>query len=143
MTTGHSGYDIFVMKKLKSLSRIFRLSLVLLQFTIPALAKDAPLQVVDWPATGTPLVRFTFSKIKALPGMNTLHGYVLDITAENLSPKLISDASYTLYLFDKNKVRVGENVVSLTNVGPGETVKFQSTVMASGLPVSVSIQEDS
>ena len=51
----------------------------------PALAKDTPLQTIDWPATGTPVVRFTFGKFKSLPGMGSLHGYVMDTTAQNLS----------------------------------------------------------
>jgi hypothetical protein len=110
-------------------------------FTLPALAKEAPLQVIDWPATGTPLVRFTFSKFRQLEGMSNLRGYVMDTTAQNLSTRLIPSARFSVYLFDKNKVRVGEDVISLSNVGPGETVKFQTTVMASGTPVSVSIQD--
>ncbi len=36
---------------------------------------------------------------------------------------------------------MGEDVIGLNNVGPGETVRFQTTVMSSGTPVSVSIQE--
>jgi hypothetical protein len=122
-------------------SRVFKLSILLL-LTVPALAKDAPpLQVIDWPATGTPAIRFTFGKFKLLPGMSNLHGYVMDVTAENLSPRLIPSARFSLYLFDKNKARVGEDAIALSNVGPGETVKFETTVMASGMPVSVSIQE--
>jgi hypothetical protein len=72
--------------------------------------------------------------------MGSLHGYVMDTTAENLSTRVISSARFSVYLFDKAKVRVGEDVVSLTNVGPGETVRFETTVMASGQPVSVSVQ---
>jgi hypothetical protein len=45
-----------------------------------------------------------------------------------------------VYLFDKGKARVGEDTIEVRNVGPGETVKFQTTVMASGQPVSVSIE---
>jgi len=122
-------------------SRVFRLSVILLLLTAPALAKDAPLQVIDWPATGTPVVRFTFGRFKPLPGMSSLHGYVMDITAENLLPRLIPAARFSLYLFDKNKVRVGEDTIGLSNVGSGEAVKFETTVMASGVPASVSIQE--
>jgi PEGA domain len=44
-----------------------------------------------------------------------------------------------LYLYDKDKARIGEGWISLTNVGPGETVKFQTTVDTSGTPVSVSL----
>ena len=122
-------------------SRNLRLSLTLLLCAIPALAKDTPLQVIDLPATGAPVVRFTFGKFKALPGMGSIHGYVMDTTAENLSPRLIPSARFSVYLFDKNKVRVGEDVIALTNVGPGETVKFETTVTASGAPASVSIKE--
>jgi hypothetical protein len=117
-----------------------RLLLVSLILALPSLAKDTPLQVIDWPVTGTPQVRFTFSKFKALPGMNNLHGYVMDTTAENLSPRRIPSAHFKVYLFDKNKVRIGEDTIALSNVGPGETVKFETTIMASGTPVSVSLE---
>jgi hypothetical protein len=120
-------------------SRVLCLSLAVTLLTIPALAKDTPLQVIDWPSTGTPTVRFTFGKFKALEGMGSLHGYVMDITAQNLSPRLISVANFSIYLFDKNKVRVGEDVIGLKNLGPGETVKFETTVSTSGAPVAVTL----
>jgi hypothetical protein len=112
----------------------------LLVFGTAAFAKDTPLAVIDWPTTGTPVVRFTFSKFKTLPGMGSLHGYVMDTTAENLSARPIPSAHFSVYLFDKTKARVGEDVITLSNVGPGETIRFETTVMASGQPVSVSIQ---
>ena len=67
-------------------------------------------------------IRFTFSKFKTLSGMNSLHGYVMDTTAENLSTRVISSASFAVYLFDKAKVRVGEDVISLSKAGPSETI---------------------
>ena len=115
----------------------FRTVVLLFLLVLPALAKDAPLQVIDWPETGTPVVRLTFGKFKQLPGMGNMHGFVMDTTAENISAQLISGARYTLYLFDKNHVRVGEDVIALSNVGPGETVKFETTVMASFMPPTV------
>jgi len=99
------------------------------------------MQTIEWPSTGTPVVRFTFAKFKALPGMGSLHGYVMDTTAQNLSTKVIRSARFSVYLFDKNKVRIGEDSIGLSNVGPGETVKFETTVMASGTPVSVAIED--
>jgi PEGA domain len=113
---------------------------VFVSFCLPALAKDVPLQTIEWPSTGTPVVRFTFGKFKALPGMGSLHGYVMDTTAENLSQRVIPSARFSVYLFDKNKVRIGEDTIGLNNVGPGETVKFETTVTTSGAPVSVSIE---
>ena len=101
------------------------------------------MQTIEWPSTGTPVVRFTFGKFKSLQGMGSLRGYVMDTTAQNLSTKVIPSARFTVYLFDKNKVRIGEDAIGLSNVGPGETVKFETTVMASGTPVSVAIEDSS
>jgi PEGA domain len=120
----------------------FASALLLLLCSATAFAKDTPLAVIDWPSTGTPVVRFTFSKFKTLPGMGNLHGYVMDTTAQNLSARVISSARFSVYLFDKAKVRVGEDAIAITNVGPGETVRFETTVATSGQPVSVSIQEE-
>jgi hypothetical protein len=113
----------------------------LLLVPFPLFAKDAPLQSIDWPSTGTPVVRFTFGKFKSLPGMRSLHGYVMDTTAQNLSPRRISSAKFNVYLFDKDKVRVGQEEIGIQNVGPGEVVKFETTVATSGQPASVSIEE--
>lgn len=138
---GLSGYDVPAMPTTFFSLRRFATVFMILVLSLPALAKETPLAVIDWPATGTPVVRFTFGKFKMLPAMGALHGYVMDTTAENLSTRVIASARFSVYLFDKAKVRVGEDAIGLSNVGPGETVRFQTTVMASGQPVSVSIQE--
>src|ERR1700756_2720124 len=125
----------------RRLGSLLGLLVLFLPLALPLFAKDTPLQVIDWPETGTPVLRFTFSKFKTLPGMGSLHGYVMDTTAENLSSHVIPSARCSVYLFDKNKVRVGEDVIAVTNVGPGETVKFETTVNASGQPVSIALHE--
>jgi len=123
-------------------SRFFHLLLALLLLATPLFAKDAPLQVIDWPATGTPVLRFTFSRFNKLDGAsNNLRGYVLNTMVENLSPRTIPAARFAVYLFDKNKVRVGEDIITLNNVGPGESVKVEFTVTASGTPASVTIKD--
>lgn len=122
-------------------TRRFFISAALLLLTVPAFAKDTPLQVIDWPTTGTPVLHFTFAKLKQLNGMSNIRGYVMDTMVQNLSPGSISSARFSVYLFDKNKIRVGEDFIALNNVGPGEAVKLQFTIMTSGTPVSVSIQD--
>jgi hypothetical protein len=135
-----SGYDGSIMITSLCRSRLVHALAVCLLLALPALAKETPLQVIDWPDTGTPSVRFTFGKFKALPGMGNMHAYVMDTTAENLSPRRIPAARFKVYLFDKSKVRIGEDVIALSNVGPGETVKFETTVTTSGTPASVSLE---
>ena len=104
-------------------SRLSVLALLLFG-TLPLFAKDVPLQTIDWPSTGTPVVRFTFGRFKSLPEMGNLHAYVMDTAAENLSQRRIPSARFNVYLFYKNKARVGQDVIAIQNVGPGEVVKF-------------------
>lgn len=73
--------------------------------------------------------------------MSNLHGYVMDIAAENLSRQLIPGKQFTVRFFDKSNARVGEDVVEVKNIGPGETIKFETTVAVSGQPVSVELFE--
>jgi hypothetical protein len=123
-----------------SFPRRFCLSFALILFTLPALAKDIPFQVIEWPSNGSPALRFTFDKLRQLEGGGRMHGYAVSVAVQNLSPRLIPGARFSLYLFDKNKVRVGEDFISVNNIGPGETVKLEFATSASGVPASLSIQ---
>jgi hypothetical protein len=129
------------MKNSVILRRAICFCLVMALLAIPAIAKESPWQTLDWPATGTPVLHFTFSKLKQLSGSGRMRVYEIDTVAENVSQRVISSAQFSIYLFDKDKARVGEDMISVSNVGPGETVKFQTTVSASGTPVSLTLRD--
>ena len=115
----------------------------LLLITLSAFGKDAPQQVIAWPLSGTPVLRFSFSKFKELGSLGNERNYVTDTTVENLSSKPIPNGVFSIYLFDKNKIRIGDGSISVTNVGPGQSVKFQTMIQATGTPVSISLFESS
>jgi hypothetical protein len=114
---------------------------VLLSIPIPMhAAKDVPFQTLDWPDSGSPVLRFTFSKFNLLMnGEGKEHTYLTDATAENLATKNLENVSLSLYVFDKVHARIGDGQINLSNVGPGETVKFEITLYASGVPASVAV----
>lgn len=113
--------------KLTSLSLI----LILVSFAV-ATAKDPPPQVIVWPASGPPVLRFSLSKFKEIVASRQQHDYTTDVTAENLWTKHIATAEFTLYVFDKDKVRIGEGWISITDLAPGGSAKFQMVVHATG-----------
>jgi hypothetical protein len=113
--------------------------LVLAVAASPLLAKDNVFQTVNWPESGQTVLRFSFSKFKDIGGMGKEHTYLTDTIAENVSDKTIRNANFSLYVFDKSDARIGEGYINLANVGPGQTVKFQITLSASGNPVSVAV----
>jgi PEGA domain len=102
-------------------------------------AKEPPAQVIMWPNAGAPIVQFSFGKFKEIGSVGSQRTYVIDTTAENVWTKPISNANFSLYLFDKNKVRIGDGFINLSSIAPGETVKFQTTISSSGTPSSVSL----
>jgi hypothetical protein len=95
-------------------------------------AKEPPPQVIDWPATGATVLRFSFGKFKEISSVGKQHVYTTDVTAENLWNKKISRAEFTLYVYDKAKVRIGEGWIAINDVNPAGVVKFQTTITASG-----------
>ena len=97
-----------------------------------ASAKEPPAQVIVWPASGPPVVRFSFGKFKEISAAGKQHNYTTDVTAENLWTKKLSSAEFMLYVFDKAKVRVGDGWISITDLSPGGVVKFQTFINASG-----------
>jgi hypothetical protein len=120
--------------------RIFA-GVLLLLLAVPSFAtKDTPFQTLTWPDSGTPVLRFTFSKFKLLVGGGGKeHTYIVDTAAENLSDRVLSSVEMSLYVFDKTHARIGDGTIDLANVGPHETVKFEITLYASGVPASVSV----
>jgi len=102
-------------------------------------AKEPPPLVIDWPASGKTVLRFSFGKFKELSSVGKQHVYSTDVTAENLWEKKISRADFTLYVFDKAKVRIGKGWISISDVSPAGVVKFQTTITASGVISSMEL----
>ena len=115
--------------------------LILLMATL-CLAKDEP-RVMVWPETGKPVLRFSFAKFRESSFSGKQHLYTSETTIENLWDKKISQANFSLYLFDKNKVRIGDGSIDVTNISSGESIRLQTTVAASGKPVTMTLSPES
>jgi hypothetical protein len=120
-------------------SKLPRVLFLTLFLVAAAYAKDPPAQVIVWPESGTPVLRFTFGKFKEIGEMGSQRTYVTDTMVENVWSKAIGNANFSLYLYDRNKVRIAEAVMNVSNIAAGETVKFQTTVSSSGPPASLSV----
>jgi hypothetical protein len=82
--------------------RIAASTLLLLVVLSSLAAKDNPFQIVTWPDSGRPVLRFTFSRFKDIGGMGKEHTYITDTIAENLSDKTVGTANLSHYVFDKD-----------------------------------------
>lgn len=128
--------------EVRMLRRKFLMVCLLGIFLSLAEAKDTPTQTIVWPETGQPVLRFVFGKFKEGVAFAHEHNYTCDTTAQNLWDKKIPDAVFRLYLFDKNNVRIGEGYLQVSNVAPGEMIKFQTSFHAAGVPVSMKLSPE-
>lgn len=119
--------------------RAFAFFLILASITTPIAAKDAPFQVLNWPPSGNVILRITLGKFNKFSSIAGQQSFLIDTTAENLWDKKISHLGFNLYVYDKSRVRIGEGWITITNVTPGQAVKFQTTVHALGTPASVEL----
>ena len=113
----------------------FVLLVVLTRF---ATAKDNDV-VMMWPSTGIATLKATFGRFRELSSYGGGHDYAEDVTVENVSPKNIPFASFTIYLLDKNSVRIADTILQIKDLGPGQQVKQPLQFHASGIPASVSL----
>jgi hypothetical protein len=102
-------------------------------------AKEPSTLVMVWPNVGTPTVRLTFGKFQQLGGYGTQLSFVSDVTIENMTDKSIPRASFTVYLFDKDKIRVGEGVLQVSNLDPKQQAKVAFQFSSVGIPATLSL----
>ena len=119
--------------------RLGAVSLLILLASVSSVAKDPPAQVIVWPPSGPAVIRLALGKFKELGSTGGTHTYNIDVTAENVWSKRIVKADFSLYLFDKNKTRIGDGWISISDVAPGATIKFQMTAQSSGTPTSMEL----
>jgi len=103
-------------------------------------AKDAPQQVLVWPESGAQLVRFELGKFERFASHAGENQWQCGVVATNLWTKPIKLADFSVYFFDKNKVRIGEGYLQVTDLSPGQRAKFQLNVATAGMPASLILQ---
>jgi hypothetical protein len=103
-----------------------------------ATAKDNEM-VMMWPSTGAATLKVTFGKFRELSSYSGRHDYTEDVTVENVSSKNIPFASFTVYLLDKNQVRIADTILQIQDLGPGQQVREPLQFHSSGIPASVNL----
>jgi hypothetical protein len=115
-------------------------TLLLLLFSLPTGAKDKSPQVITWPSTGEPILKFTFGKLRRTASYGKRQSYEMEVSAQNLWSQAIPSAAFSLYVFDKTRTRIGDGYMSLSNVKAGELIKFHVNFETVGSPESMALE---
>jgi hypothetical protein len=111
---------------------------VLCTITTIVLAKNELPIVMTWP-TDKPALKLSFEKFRqtsTYAGQNT---FVSDVTVQNLTERQIPRASFTVYFMDKNKVRIGEGLLLVSDLEAGQSAKMQFQFSSVGVPASIAL----
>jgi PEGA domain len=101
--------------------------------------KPEPSIVMLWPDQASPTLKLTFEKFVQLGSYNGQLSLGSHVMVENTSGKRIPLASFTIYLLDKDKVRIGNGTLNIADLDPGQQVKLPFQVASLGIPASLSL----
>ena len=99
---------------------------------------DSPI-TVSWPSNDKPTLKLTFSRFQQTGMVNGNGIFTSEVTAQNVSDQGLPRSVFTVYISDKNGVRVGRARLQLPELPPYRTQKAQIQFSAAGAPAGVTL----
>jgi hypothetical protein len=110
---------------------------VLLAASARAKEKNDTAFTMFWPDAASPTLKLGFGKFIQTAEYAGQKTYICEVVVQNASQKRIPSASLTVRMLDKDKVRIADSVLNVTDLGPGEGSKIPLQIYASGMPASL------
>ncbi len=98
---------------------------------------EPPPMVMFWPNQANAALKLTFSKFTQMAVYNGQLSLESNVLIQNLSAKRIPEASFTVYLQDQDKVRVGNGMLKISDLEAGQQEKIAFQVFSVGLPTNL------
>jgi PEGA domain len=89
---------------------------------------------ISWPAEDNPTLRFSLAKLQPSGLYNGQSIFVSDVTVQNLSDQPVPKSVFTIFIVDKDSVRVGRGLLRLAEIGPKQSAKAQLQFSTAGVP---------
>jgi hypothetical protein len=104
-----------------------------------ASAQDASPITVLWPSNDKPSLKLTFGRFQKSGIVNGDGIFVSEVTAQNVSDQGMPRSVFTIFVSDKDGVRIGRARLQLAEIGPYRTQTAQLQFSASGTPAGVTL----
>jgi hypothetical protein len=115
------------------------LLVVFLALTSLLLAKDEPAMVMLWPSQENASLKLSFGRFRNVASYEGKMTLVSDVIIQNLSSKVMPQASLSVFLLDKDRVRIGNGLLVVNDLNPGESAKVLFQCDSVGVPATLSI----
>src|SRR6266850_5189402 len=113
------------------------LPILLMLFSTLAFAKKPDL-VMMWPPEN-PTLKLTFGPFRDMGSYLGRMSLVSDVTVQNLTGKVMPRASFNVSLLDRNNVRLGNGLLIIEDLNPGQSAKVQFQCNSVGKPAMLNL----
>ncbi len=120
------------------MTRTISLTLLLLTLCISASAQPESI-TVPWPAADHATLKITFSKFERTAVADGQNIYTSNVTVQNVADSAMPRSLFTVYVTDKNNVRIGLAKVQIPQIAPYQSQKGQINFSAAGIPAGVTL----
>ena len=117
---------------------LFFLCLLLLQGAYCLGQTDFPITLV-WPPDNQPTLKFMFARYQQSGMVNGQGIFTSDVTAQNLSDQPVPKSVFTVFVMDKDGVRIGRGLLRLPDIGPKHTERSQLQFSVAGNPAGLKL----
>jgi hypothetical protein len=100
--------------------------------------KNEPAITISWPSE-KPALKLSFEKFRQMSAYGGQNVFISDVTVQNLTDKQIPRASFNVYFMDKNRVRIGEGLLLVSDLEAGQSAKIQLQFNSVGVPASLTL----
>jgi hypothetical protein len=97
-----------------------------------------PDMVMMWPQDN-PTLKLTFGTFHEMGSYAGRMTLVSDVVVQNLTSKVMPRASFNVSLLDKNHVRIGNGLLIVDDLNPGQSAKVQFQCNSVGQPATLNI----
>lgn len=92
-----------------------------------------------WPTNDQPTLKFSFAKYQQSGMVNGQVIFVSDVIVQNLSDQPAPKSVFTVFVMDKNGVRIGRGLLRLPDIGSKGSERSQLQFSVAGTPVSLKL----
>jgi hypothetical protein len=114
------------------------LVLLVALFAAASSAKNETAITISWPSD-KPALKLNFEKFRQMSAYGGQNVFISDVTVQNLTDRQIPRASFNVYFMDKNKVRIGEGLLQVSDLEAGQSAKIQLQFNSVGVPASLTL----
>lgn len=121
-----------------TMTRAISLAFLLPILCISVLAQPEGI-TVPWPSADHPKLKVTFSKFDRTGVADGQNIYTSNVTVQNVSDSAMPRSLFTVYINDKNNVRIGLGKIQIPQIAPYQSQKGQINFSVAGIPAGVTL----